>query len=168
MTTTTTSTPARLPDAGAHPIVSPQALAEIYAHARRDHPNECCGMIFGPRGAAVADRAVACANIQDRLHAEDPARFERDARTAYNFDAPDLFKLQRSLNGQEPVKIVYHSHVEVGAYFSKTDEAAALFDGEPSFPVEYVVIDVRSDGTRGAIQFAWDPAARAFVEVARY
>lgn len=156
------------PATGAHPIVSPDALAAIYAHARRDYPHECCGMIFGPRDTPIADRAVACANIQNRLHAEDPARFERDARTAYNFDAPDLFKLQRSLRGEQPAKIVYHSHVEVGAYFSKTDEAAALFDGEPSFPVEYVVIDVKADGARGAVQFAWDPAARAFVEVARY
>ena len=155
-------------EAGAHPIVSAGALGEIYAHARRDYPDECCGMIFGPREAAVADRAVACANIQNRLHAEDPVRFERDARTAYNFDAPDLFKLQRSFRGDQPVKVVYHSHVEVGAYFSKTDEAAALFDGEPSFPVEYLVIDVKTDGARGAVQFAWDPGARAFVEVARY
>ena len=151
-----------------HPTVSPAALEAIYAHARREYPDECCGMIFGPRDAAVADTALACANIQNRLHAEDPVRFERDARTAYNLDAPDLFKLQKSLRGPTPVKIVYHSHVEVGAYFSKTDEAAALFDGEPSYPVEYVVIDVKSDGAKGAVQFAWSAETRTFVEVARY
>lgn len=151
-----------------HPIVSPEALAEIYAHARREYPNECCGIIHGPKSAPVADRVVACANIQNRLHAEDPIRFERDARTAYNLDAPDLFKLERSLRGDHPAKIVYHSHVDVGAYFSDTDKAAALFDGQPSYPVEYVVIDVKSNGARCAVQFAWDAVRASFVEVARY
>jgi proteasome lid subunit RPN8/RPN11 len=151
-----------------HPVVTPEALAEMYAHARRDYPNECCGLVFGPRDTAAASRAVACANIQDRLHAEDPARNPRDARTAYNLDAPDLFKLQKSLRGPEPAKVVYHSHVDVGAYFSDTDQAAAQMDGEPSYPVEYVVIDVKSDGAHGAAQFAWSDEEKKYVEVGRY
>jgi proteasome lid subunit RPN8/RPN11 len=151
-----------------HPVVTPEALAAIYAHAQREYPHECCGIIFGPRGSTVADRAEARVNAQDRLHAEDPVRYPRDARTAYNFDTKDLFDLQRSLRGDNPAKIIYHSHVDVGAYFSKEDAAAALCEDEPWYPVEYVVIDARSDGARTAAQFAWDPAARTFVEVARY
>jgi adenylyltransferase/sulfurtransferase len=151
-----------------HPVVSPAALTEIYAHARREYPNECCGIIHGPRDSDAADRASARLNVQNRLHAEDPARYPRDARTAYNFDTKDLFDLQRSLRGDSPAKIIYHSHVDVGAYFSKEDAAAALCEDEPWYPVEYVVVDVRSDGARAAAQFAWDPETRAFVEVARY
>jgi len=164
----TTSNPIANATIMLHPIVSPEALAEIYAHAKRDYPEESCGIIYGPKSSPVADRAVACANIQNRLHAEDPVRFERDASQAYNLDAPDLFKLQRSLRGDHPAKIVYHSHVNVGAYFSATDQAAALFDGQPSYPVEYVVIDVNADGARCAVQFAWDAQAATFVEVVRY
>ncbi len=151
-----------------HPTVSPEALALLYAHARQDYPNECCGIVFGPKGAPLADRAVACANIQNQLHAEDPATHTRDARTAYNLAAGDIFKLQKSLRGDTPAKIVYHSHVDVGAYFSDTDQAAAQMDGEPSYPVEYVVIDVRASGVAGAAQFAWDPASRRYVEIGRY
>ena len=157
-----------------HPRITEEALAEMYAHARREYPNECCGLVFGAREAATAGRAVPCVNIQNRLHAEDPARHPRDARTAYNLDAPDLFKLQKSLRGPEPVKIVYHSHVDVehgradGAYFSETDQNVATMDGEPTFPVEYVVIDVRADRVAGAAQFAWDAARKRYVEVARY
>jgi proteasome lid subunit RPN8/RPN11 len=154
--------------AGAHPVVTPEALAAIYAHAQREYPHECCGIIYGPRGTTAADRAEARVNAQNRLHAEDPARYPRDARTAYNFETKDLFDLQRSLRGDNPAKIIYHSHVDVGAYFSKEDAAAALCEDEPWYPVEYVVIDVKSDGARTAAQFAWDPTARAFVEVARY
>jgi len=158
--------------AAPHPVLTDGALAEIYAHARREHPNECCGIVFGPKTEAVAARAVACVNIQNELHAEDPVKHTRDARTAYNLGAGDLFKLQKSLRGDEPAKIVYHSHVDVGradgAYFSDTDQAAAQMEGEPTYPVEYVVVDIRRDGVRGAAQFAWDAAARGYVEIGRY
>src|SRR5678815_783374 len=117
--------------AGSHPTLTADALAAMYAHARRDYPKECCGIVYGPKGSPAADQAVAGTNIQDRLHAEDPVRHTRDARTAYNLDAPDLFKMQKSLRGDTPAKSIYHSHVDVGAYFSETDRAAALFDGEP-------------------------------------
>lgn len=154
-----------------HPALSSEALAAIYAHAKREHPNECCGLVFGPKDAAQATRAVACVNIQNELHAEDPVRHARDARTAYNLGAADLFKLQKSLRGPEPAKIVYHSHVDIdgdGAYFSATDQAAAQMDGEPTYPVEYVVVDIHDRRIRGAAQFAWDADRHAYVEIGRY
>ena len=150
------------------PCLTPDALAALYEHARRDYPNECCGIVYGPRGTPVADRPTACENIQDRLHAEDPARHTRDARTAYNFDSRAIFALQKSLRGETPAKIVYHSHVEVGAYFSDTDQAAAVFDGEPAYPVDYVVIDVAAGGPRGARQFTWSAEAQKYVEIGDY
>jgi proteasome lid subunit RPN8/RPN11 len=151
-----------------HPVLTAEALAEMYAHARREYPYECCGMVFGPKDAPVADRALACANIQNDLHAEDPVVHTRDASTAYNLGGADLFKLSKSLRGETPAKIVYHSHVDVGAYFSDTDQAAAQLDGEPSYPVEYVVIDVRKDAVGGAAQFTWNEAQRRYVEIGRY
>ena len=151
-----------------HPTITDAALAAIYAHAQRDYPKECCGIIYGPRADAVADQAVACVNIQDALHAEDPVRNPRDAATAYNLNAADLFRLNKSLRGDTPAKIIYHSHVNVGAYFSPTDQAAAQMDGEPSYPVEYVVIDVKADGAKGAAQFCWDDTQKRYVEIGRY
>ena len=151
-----------------HPVLSAAALRAICAHAHRDVPRECCGIVFGPQGQPLADQARPCENIQDRLHAEDPARFTRDARTAYNFDARDIFALQKSLRGEQPAKIVYHSHVDVGAYFSDTDQAAAQFDGAPAYPVEYVVVDVTAAGPRGARQFAWSDSAKKYVEIGDY
>jgi adenylyltransferase/sulfurtransferase len=159
------------PLAPPHPVVAPDALAAIYAHARRDYPLECCGIVFGPKAEPAARRAAACPNIQNELHAEDPARHPRDARTAYNLAATDLLKLGKSLRGDEPAKIIYHSHVDIdgdGCYFSATDQAAAVMDGEPSYPVEYLVVDVRAAGVRGAAQFAWDAAAGKYVEIGRY
>lgn len=156
------------PPSPPHQRLTTAALEAIYAHARRDYPKECCGIVYGPREQAIADQATPCENIQDRLHAEDPQQFTRDARTAYNLDARDIFALQKSLRGATPAKIVYHSHVDVGSYFSDTDQAAAQFDGEPAYPVEYVVVDIRSDGARGCKQFAWDVGQKKYVEVGAY
>ena len=151
-----------------HPVLTEAALQAMCAHARREVPRECCGIVFGPKAEPLADQATPCDNIQDRLHAEDPARFTRDARTAYNFEARDIFKLQKSLRGETPAKIVYHSHVDVGAYFSDTDQAAAQFDGEPAYPVEYVVVDVTAAGARAAKQFAWSDTEKKYVEIGDY
>ena len=152
----------------AHPVLTPEALQAIYAQDGREYPNECCGIVFGPRDQAVADTVKTCVNIQSDLHAEDPATHTRDARTAYNFDAADIFALQKILRGNTPAKIVYRSHVEVGAYFRDPDQAAAAFGDEPAYPVEYVVIDIKKDGPKGAVQFAWDAGAKKYLEVRRY
>jgi proteasome lid subunit RPN8/RPN11 len=154
-----------------HPRLTTEALQAMYAHARQEYPKECCGIVFGPKASDAADEARACRNNQDDLHAADPATYTRDARTAYNLEPRDLFALQKSLRGERPAKIIYHSHVDVapsGLYFSPTDQAAAQFEGEPAYPVEYVVIDVRADGTRGAAQFAWHETQKQYVEVDRY
>jgi [CysO sulfur-carrier protein]-S-L-cysteine hydrolase len=75
-----------------------------------------------------------------------------------------------------PVKVLYHSHLDAGAYFSPTD-AAVMSMGEPpaveggpitmgpgpAYPLAFLVTSVR----RGAIEehrlFVWDGEARAFV-----
>jgi proteasome lid subunit RPN8/RPN11 len=151
-----------------HPRLTAEALQAMYAHARQEYPKECCGIVFGATGSEAADEARPCRNNQDDLHAADPATYPRDARTAYNLEPRDLFALQKSLRGERPAKIIYHSHIDVGAYFSPTDQAAAQFEGEPAYPVEYVVIDVKADGTHGAAQFAWDETQKQYVEVDRY
>jgi len=155
-------------DGASVPRLTPEALAEIYDHARRDYPHECCGIVFGPKDAPRADTVKVCRNIQDELHAEDPATHPRDARTAYNLRPADIFALEKSLRGERPAKLVYHSHVEVGAYFSDTDQAAARFGDEPAYPVHYLVVDVRQDGVREARQYAWHEREKKYVEVAAY
>src|SRR5258705_13958302 len=106
-----------------HPILSGEALEVIYVHARRDYPNECCGIVYGPRRQRIANRVVCCKNIQNRMHTDDPARHLRDARRAYTLGERDIVALHKSLDGDTPAKIIYHSHIDVGAYFSAADQA---------------------------------------------
>jgi proteasome lid subunit RPN8/RPN11 len=154
----------------------PRAVLDaIYAHAKEGYPEEVCGFIVGnlgprPEAGAASEasliEAKRCENRQNALHAEDPMTFPRTATTAYNIGAKDLFFLDRSQKSDRPVRVIYHSHVEVGAYFSTEDERAATSEGELLYPVDYLVVDVRKDGVRGAKLFRF--ADGKFVEVDSY
>ena len=62
--------------------------------------------------------------------------------------------------------MIYHSHCDVGAYFSDEDKRAATPFGEPLYPVDYLVIDCARAGVRGARLFRFQ--AGDFAEIARY
>lgn len=142
-------------------------LRELYAHAQEGWPEEVCGLLLGPATESRVDEVRRCENMQNQLHAEDPVAFPRDARAGYHLGAADLFFVQRSLSGARRVKVIYHSHVDVGAYFSSEDERAALAGGdEPAYPVAYLVVDARKDGALGAALFEWN--GRRFEEVMRW
>src|SRR4030095_4160941 len=119
-------------------ILEPAILSEIYLHATEGYPEEVCGFIFGPPG--VPDDVRRCENRHNALHAEDPVPVARDARTASNPGAKELFFLDKSLRGDRPVQVIYHSHIDAGAYFSKEDALAAAPEGELLYPVDYLVV----------------------------
>ena len=98
----------------------------IVAHARRDHPDEACGIVAGPEGSDRAERFVPMVNA-----ASSP--------TFYEFDPTDLLHLYRDLDdrGEEPV-VVYHSHTATEAYPSRTDIGLAM---EPN--AHYVLVSTR-------------------------
>jgi [CysO sulfur-carrier protein]-S-L-cysteine hydrolase len=155
------------------PTLSPQVLPEIYAHARETYPEECCGFLIGPSDSALIDEVRRCVNEQNRYHALDPERFPRTARIAYYLGGRDLRFLMESIETPRPVKIIYHSHIDVGSYFSAEDIRAALGrepDGtaEPQYPVDHIVIDAQVDHIGGAKMFRWDQRQRAFVQVDTY
>lgn len=137
---------------------------ELLRHAERVFPEECCGFLVGT--AAGLARVVPVTNAAERMRRERPEVFTRDAEHGYVMDPKEQLRAMREAEsaGQE-IRGIYHSHVEVGAYFSAEDEARAAPDGEPLFPdAVYVVVDVRKDGARGARAFAWDARAKCFSE----
>lgn len=123
--------------------MNPDTLNAIIGHAERDYPNEACGFVFaGPRG----ERAVEIPNVVDRYHVRDPVRFPRTAQTAYLMDPKaQIEAMEAAEKAGEKLVVVYHSHADVGAYFSDEDKAQALSaGGEPLLPgVEYLVLSVR-------------------------
>ncbi|BEP14945.1 M67 family metallopeptidase [Acidothermaceae bacterium B102] len=98
----------------------------IVAHARKDHPDEACGVVAGPAGSDRAARLIPMLNA-----ARSP--------TFYEFDSGDLLRLYREMDDrdEEPV-VVYHSHTATEAYPSRTDISYA---SEPN--AHYVLVSTR-------------------------
>jgi proteasome lid subunit RPN8/RPN11 len=116
----------------------PRTLADqIVAHARRDHPDEACGVLAGPAGSDEPQRFVPMVNA---------AR----SQTFYEFDSMDLLRLYREMDGrgEEPV-VIYHSHTATEAHPSRTDVAYA---SEPG--AHYVLVSTRECGNGdGPVEF---------------
>src|SRR3970282_2147069 len=115
-------------------ILTPEEYARIQAQALAEYPSECCGVVMERPGAQPERLMLACRNIQNELHAKDPTRHPRDARTAYYIDPPDLLAMGRHAGQGFRVLTIYHSHIDAGAYFSPTDRQHAPINGEPAYP----------------------------------
>ena len=76
----------------------------IVAHAKRDHPDEACGVVAGPEGSDRAERFVQMLNA-----ARSP--------TFYEFDSASCSRLYSEMDDsdEEPV-VIYHSHTATEAY----------------------------------------------------
>jgi len=98
----------------------------IVEHARRDHPDEACGVVAGPVGSDQPARFVPMLNAAM-------------STTFYEFDSTDLLRLYREMddNDEEPV-VIYHSHTATEAYPSRTDISLAQEPG-----AHYVLVSTR-------------------------
>jgi proteasome lid subunit RPN8/RPN11 len=117
--------------------ITVDSIREIYKLAIEQYPHECCGLI-------LQQGIRPCTNVQNQLHQADPINYPRTAATAFTFSAIDALFLSRNIDADNPVKIIYHSHPDVGAYFSHTDKNNALYEGQPIYPVDHLVIDVQN------------------------
>jgi len=145
-----------------------RALYEtILRDGEKAAPREACGFLFGAPDGPIAE-AVPIRNAAEEMRAESPGEFQRSAETGYVMDPKEQLRALRAADEKGfTVRGVYHSHVEVGAYFSAEDRTRALFDGEPMFPdAVWVVADIRQKRGVGAKAFAWNPSGREFVEIA--
>ncbi|NUT51143.1 MAG: hypothetical protein HOV94_28135 [Saccharothrix sp.] len=140
-------------------LLTESALDRIYRHSVESYPAEACGFV---RGAGVTQ----CANVIDQLTRERPDHFTRQSTTGYAFGVADLRELSESFDGDDPVRIIYHSHPDVGAYFSNEDQRHAVFEGMPVYPVRHLVVDATATGVRGARLFDFSAEQGRYVEVA--
>jgi [CysO sulfur-carrier protein]-S-L-cysteine hydrolase len=84
-------------------------LAAIVEHARRDHPDEACGIVAGPAGSDAPTRHIPMQNA---------AR----STTFYEVEPTEYLRVYREMlaRDEEPV-VIYHSHTSTEAYPSRTD-----------------------------------------------
>lgn len=145
-------------------ILAPEEFARVQAQAVAEYPAECCGVVLVRAGDPTDRLLLPCRNIQDKLHAKDPVRYPRDARTAYCIDPKDLLTIGRREADGYRVTTIYHSHIETGAYFSETDKRNALINGEPTYPeAAYVVVSIVERELTEVSAFRWDARRRDFV-----
>ena len=138
----------------------PQELLRLcFEEGALRYPEEACGLISGPVSDPEAlGEFHPIANQLNRMHDLDPERYPRTAREGYYLDPMTLLKLERSLKerGQE-VRVIFHSHPDVGAYFSEEDRQRALWDGHPVYPgVQYLVCGIQAGRPDGAILATFD------------
>jgi len=140
--------------------VSREHLLAIFEQARAQFPSESCGFILGEGDDA---ELVPCTNVMDKYHRLDPEQYPRTAENGYKLDFKDVRRLDDSLGGNRPARIIYHSHPRVGAYFSEEDTRAAL---ATEWAVDYLVIDVQETEVVEALLFRRDDDH--YVEIARF
>ncbi len=147
-------------------MILPRPLYDaILAHGEKTWPQECCGFLVGAESGAI-EEVVAITNAAEKMKAERPDEFTRTAEMGYVMDPQEQLRAMRSAETRgKVVRGIYHSHADVGSYFSAEDKRRALFDGAPMFPdAIYVVADVKAREGKGAKAFVWSAAARDFVE----
>jgi proteasome lid subunit RPN8/RPN11 len=109
-------------------IAAPVWAAGV-ADAEARYPREACGLGFGPPGALT--ELVPVPNVQDRLHAGDPAAHPRTARDAFALDAQDVLRALAEAEARGlGLRVIYHAHCDAGPHLSDLDAAtAALWPG---------------------------------------
>ena len=151
------------------PLQIPQdILVQVYAHARKAFPAECCGWLAGPRGGDGVTTARPCDNAQSQgIH---PTAAMRGAETAYVFSKEDVLAFNEGIDSEEPPLIIYHSHPNGRSYLSNVDMENATDpwgDGK-MFPVQQLVVGIDAERVVEAKLFDWSDEERTFVEIAGF
>ncbi|MCV6985274.1 M67 family metallopeptidase [Mycobacterium shinjukuense] len=107
-------------------VIRADLVDAMVAHARRDHPDEACGVLAGPEGSDRPERHIPMINAER-------------SPTFYRFDAHEQLEVWRAMEGagEAPV-VIYHSHTATEAYPSRTDVNLAA---EPD--AHYVLVSTR-------------------------
>ena len=128
-----------------------QILAECHAHGVEAYPEESCGFIVGNLDDAESLETVhPMRNIMNELHEEDPEQYPRTGRDGYMIDPREHMKLERSLKKEgKQIKVIYHSHPDVGAYFSEKDKEDALWNGNARYPGITFLVCATNQGKAG-------------------
>jgi proteasome lid subunit RPN8/RPN11 len=106
-------------------LIAQGLLDRIVAHARREAPNECCGLV------AVRDGVVTAVDEAENIQAS-PFRFEVDPMELHR-------RLTELEDRGDELGAIYHSHTRSEPYPSQTDLTfAANWPG-----VEWIIVGLK-------------------------
>ncbi len=124
-------------------------LNSIQEHARRDYPNECCGMMLGraTEQEKIVSEVVPLPNLrldssraQELLPLEDPGR--ESERNRFLIDPLEQLKVEKDARKRGlDVLGYYHSHPDHPA-------RPSIYDRDHAWPwYSYLIVSVGRDGT---------------------
>jgi proteasome lid subunit RPN8/RPN11 len=120
-------------------------MAELEAHALSTYPSECCGFVSGPtQTPALLDASVRELNEADKYHKLDPETFPRTSHTYFKINELRAAKaFEQGAKSGRPIKVIYHSHCDAGAYFSAEDAATFASDNTLMWECAFIVVSVQ-------------------------
>lgn len=141
-------------------------LDDLDAHARAEYPSECCGFVFGPaEDPSRLDHSVREVNEADKYHALDPETFPRTSKTYFKINELRAARtIDQAASEGQPLKVIYHSHCDVGAYFSEEDCATFSQANQLMWPCAFIVVSVHEDGIHDHKLWVHVPGTNTFEE----
>jgi|GEM_PF-211223 len=139
--------------------------AAVDAYARDE---EACGYLEGPLDdGPFVDDAVELENLANKYHKVDPENHPRTGRTYFKINGLKFEKaIARASENGRAVKVFFHSHLDVGSYFSAEDAASMTMGGTggPTFDLAYLVTAIDQGQISTHRLFIWEQSERRFVE----
>jgi proteasome lid subunit RPN8/RPN11 len=149
-------------------LVASALLPIIYRTVEPPYPHEGCGFVFDSGDGL---EHVPTENRAQFLHEKDPERYPRGGNDWFEPNMKPWMQAER--RGLVPV-VIYHSHPDVGAYFSEGDYESAVLRLEDGLVLErnpgvcHLVVSVRRGRADGAKLFRFNDETSAFDEFAEF
>jgi [CysO sulfur-carrier protein]-S-L-cysteine hydrolase len=146
--------------------ITREVMAEIQAHALASYPSECCGFISGPAAERpLLDGSVREENEADKYHKLDPVTFPRTSRMYFKINELRAGKaFDAGVKAGRPIKVIYHSHPDAGAYFSQEDAATFASENQLMWPCAFIVMSVKADAVVDTKLWVHVPGSNDFRE----
>jgi len=115
--------------------ISPHLLESVVAHAVRDAPNECCGVVAARDG--VAEGVYPLENVLEKV----------PLYLGFQIDGMALHRVMTEIEDSGGVVgAIYHSHTRSAPYPSQTDINYAAPENGPGWPAtEWLIVGTADD-----------------------
>lgn len=143
-------------------------ITEVYRAVEPAYPEEGCGFVFEDEDGAL--HVLGTKNRATQLHEMDPEQYPRDGRDYFE---PDMKPWLQSVRKGWTPRMIFHSHPDIGAYFSATDIAQAVIEDEGKVfernpGAAHMVVSVVEGKAVVAKVFRFDTERSEFEEVAAF
>lgn len=135
--------------------IAASVLRQIYDHAEKSYPNECCGVMIGASGA----------DKSHTVHTFRQCRNNNKERAAdrYDMDPLDFMRAEREFeNSPWEIIGIYHSHPDHPSRASQTDTDRAV--EIMAYAWSYLIVSVQNGKVASAQSWVLNESENKFYE----